>query len=48
MKSVSISEKKGGKTISPEEFIVLLKRNEKNRQWILKQLSQLNIDTRML
>ena len=41
MKSASILETKTNKFLSPEEFLTLLKKNEKNRQWILKQLQQL-------
>jgi hypothetical protein len=35
------NRKSGKKIISPQEFLSLIKRNEKNRQWILKQLEQL-------
>ena len=34
--------------MSPQEMLNLLKKNETNRMWILKQLSQLGIDIAIL
>ena len=43
-----VKEKYAGKFVSPQEMLNLLKKNETNRMWILKQLSQLGIDTALL
>jgi hypothetical protein len=38
----------GGKVVSPAEMLCLLRKNEYNRMWILKQLSQLDINVDIL
>lgn len=43
-----VTEKYAGKFVSPQEMLNMLKKNETNRMWILKQLSQLGINTSML
>lgn len=47
-KNLIVNEKHSGKFVSPQEMLNLLKKNETNRVWILKQLSQLGIDTQLL